>query len=62
MAWEMDINNNMELEIFNSMTAYSCQEWQAKLSKESYNHSILKSVDISFEVSCRNISDLSNLL
>lgn len=61
-AWVTNINNNIELEIFNSMTAYSCQEWQAKLSKESYNHSILKSVDICFEVSCRSISDLSNLL
>lgn len=61
-AWEMDINNNIEQDIFNSMTAYSCQEWQAKLNKESCNHSILESVDICFEVSCRNISGLSNLL
>lgn len=31
MALEMDINNNIEVEILNSMTAYNCQEWQAKL-------------------------------
>lgn len=31
MAWEMDIINNIEVEILNSMTAYNCQEWQAKL-------------------------------
>lgn len=30
----MDINNNIEVEILNSMTAYSCQEWQAQLSKK----------------------------